>query len=238
MSATCSSTEKPVGSPGAGTCSFATWRTLRPSARPDAQQSIQPTTYSQSSFAPSIPASVAARSCRREALDVEVARAQLLEVERDLDDRVRRARVPDDVRQRGELRRRPPRRGRPACSTETLSRWSPIVPRFQPFLPWTFTATAPPSVTCIVPVTTGGQKPFGIEAFQSSPSVSPAPARTIPVSASRLRIAFSRVSSTTGPAGFSAASPYERPAPRKTGVSPRARQSARTAASSSTEDGR
>ena len=98
--------------------------------------------------------------------------------------------------------------------------------------------TAPPSVTFMVPVTTGGQRPFGIEAFQSSPSVSPAPARTIPVSASRLRIAARRVSSTTGPAAFNAASPYERPAPRKTGVSPRSRQLARTAASSCTDVGR
>ncbi len=99
-------------------------------------------------------------------------------------------------------------------------------------------ATAPPSVTCIVPVTTGGQKPRGIESFQSSPSVTPAPARTTPAASSKLRIPFSPVISTTGPDGFVAGSPYERPAPRNTGRSPRARHAARIARSSSTEDGR
>src|ERR1035438_5923702 len=126
----------------------------------------------------------------------------------------------------------------PSRRIETLSTWSPIVPFFQPFLPCTFIATAPPSVTCIVPVTTGGQNPRGIDHFQRSPSVRPAPARTIPEASSKPATAFRLVISTTGPAEFVEASPYERPAPRNTGFDPFEAQVARASRSASSEPGR
>jgi hypothetical protein len=72
-----------------------------------------------------------------------------------------------------------------------------------------FAAKQPPSVTFIVPVTTGGHHPFPTEKRHRSPMVAPASARTKPDPASNDTIRFKREKSTTGPDGLVLTAPYD-----------------------------
>ena len=63
-------------------------------------------------------------------------------------------------------------------NTVTADTCSPKEPVDQWFLPWMLTASAPPSVTLVVPGTTGGHHPWPRVSLHSSSIVVPAYART------------------------------------------------------------
>src|SRR4051794_8204181 len=128
------------------------------------------------------------------------------------------------------------RRSPSGVTSSNASTWAEKAPSAWWFLPWTSAASAPPSVTWLVPGITGENQPWGRARRARSPRLRPAPALTIPRSRSKARTAVSAVVSTTVPPAFWAASPYARPRPRA--ITPRSPPAASVAAISEGSCGR
>jgi hypothetical protein len=94
-----------------------------------------------------------------------------------------------------------------AVSRSSASTWLPKLPCEWWFLPWMSAPMAPPIVTCLVPGSTGTQRPWGRTARIRVSRLTPASRSTIPESGSMWWMRLSAVMSTTSPPAFCAGSP-------------------------------